>query len=246
MIKTNMIGLTTEGLFLEIIERFAGVLPKAEVNKDIIFVPDELALRFRGERDRTTQGKAKNVEGKDEPVNKYRLEFINVWLEGAAFSWARQRTAVARTGMNVGYDNEEEKNAVTIFKAVPLDMRFYFSFWTKHKEQMDAFMQTFIFWQQDNPKVRLYYDEDKKLELDIAIEPEIDIDASRFINMFDKGKYWKHTFRMTVDSWLFEGVAVRTAKEIHIDTFISGDVILCSGDEVAEDENKVLSEVITE
>jgi len=245
MTNTNMIGRTTEGLVLQIIERFAAVLPNAQVNKDILFAPDELALRLRAERDNTVQGMVKNMEGKDEPTTKYKLEFINVWLDRAAFSWQRQRTAVARSGMSIGYDDDTEKNNVKIFKAVPMDMKFYISFWTLHKVQMDAFMQEFMFWQQDDPKVRLYYDEDKKLELDVIIEPEIDIDASKFINMFKDGKYWKHTFRITVESWLFRGVAVRTAKEIHLDTFIAGDVILCSGDEVAEDENKVLSEVIT-
>ena len=78
--------------------------------------------------------------------------------------------------------------------------------------------------------------------MDIIIEPEIEIDASKFINLFKEGKYWKHTFRVTVESWLFEGVPIRTAKQINLDMYITGS----ASEYLPAESTKVFEEVITE
>ncbi len=210
----TMIGKTNEGVVLEVLNRFGYILPSSVVNKDVLFAPDDIALRRRA--DSTGKGIVINTDGKKESTTKYSLDFINVWLEDVAFSWKRQRTAVARTGIYI-QDPVTGKNI--IYKAVPNDMTYAITFWTAERKKMDKFLEEFMFWQQDDPNIDLFYDDNKPLEMDVIIHPAVERDDSKIVNMYKEGKYWKHTIYITVEAWVIKGLAVKTAKTIILDIY---------------------------
>ena len=217
--KTNMIRATTEGVVLALSEILGPILPKCEVNRDIIFMPDDLALRFRAELEK--RGPVTGADGKETPTDKYTLEFMNVWLYDLNFPWGRNRTPMARTGIATEFGDRTAggKEFVKMHRVMPVNMEFGVTFWTKYKERMDQFIEEFVYWQQTNPVIELYWDDNKPLRLQIAIDSPVGMDVSKISNMFQEGKYWKHTFRFKVESWLIKDVPVRTLKKIILDMY---------------------------
>lgn len=237
----NMIRATSEATAVTLSNKFGIFLPNNIINKDIIYSPDSLALRFRAEK--SDRKKVLNPEEKLEPTDKYLLEFINFWVTKMEFSWDRQRTAVAHSGIEVEYKNLTAggKEYIALYKAVPLDMFYTMTFWTANKEKMDDFIQEFSFWPHENPNIDLFYDDNKSLSLDLLIEPMMVTDDTTITNQFEKGKYWKTSFSFKVESWMLKGEAVRTAKTIYLDIY-APDVGIDPGPE----ETKVYEGVIDE
>ena len=219
MSNNNMVRVTCEGVMVEIADYFGAVMPAAEINKDILFTPDDLALRMRGEK--TEPGKRKNLDDKTEPADEYKLDFLNVWLQNMTFSWKRQHTPIARQGLATRYleTTPGDKKNIEMFRAVPVDMLFSMTYWTKYKDNMDKIIEAFMFWTQEDPNINLFYDDNKPLELDVIIDTSVTQDDQKIANMFKDGKYWKHTFNFTVESWMFKGVAIKTLKKIIIDMY---------------------------
>ena len=89
---TNMVRKTIEGVMITISDTFGPILPSRVINKDIIFAPNDLALRLRAEH--TEKGFRMNAESKVETADKYTLDFVNVWMTDIQFSWERQRTGM--------------------------------------------------------------------------------------------------------------------------------------------------------
>lgn len=221
----TMIGKTNEGVVLEVLDRFGYILPAQIVNKDVLFAPDDIALRRRA--DSTDKGIVIATDGKKESTTKYALEFINVWLEDVSFSWKRQRTSVARTGIFIP-DPVTGKNIM--YKAVPADMTYAITFWTAARINMDKFLEEFMFWQQSDPNIDLFYDDNKPLEMDVIVHPAVERDDSKIVNMYKEGKYWKHTIYITVEAWIIKGLAVKTARTIILDIYAK----MSSGGEIPD------------
>lgn len=221
----SMIGKTNEGVVIEVLDRFGHILPSTIVNKDVFFAPDDIALRRRA--DSTGKGIEINVAGAKDKTTKYSLDFINVWLEDVSFSWKRQRTAIARTGIYIP-DPVTGKNIM--YKAVPSDMTYAITFWTAERIKMDKFVEEFMFWQQDNPNIDLFYDDNKPLEMDVIVHPAVERDDSKIVNMYKEGKYWKHTIYITVEAWIIKGLAVKTARTIILDIYAK----MSSGGEIPD------------
>jgi hypothetical protein len=235
----NMIRKTTEGVVLAVADKFGLILPSREINKDIMYQPDEIALKMRSMI--TPKSRVVGSSGKEEVSNKYSLDFINVWAKDMRFAWKRQRSALALVGLSTQYKNVavNGKENIEMFKAVPVDIEYAISFWTSYKEKMDEFLQEFMFWQFEDPNINLFYDENKPLELDIIFDPSAAMDDSKIAKMFTEGKYWKHTVTITVESWLLRGVMVKTAKTIVLDGYFDVNY-------VANAETLFLHKVITE
>jgi len=220
----NNIKPIVEAVAITISERFGYILPSNVINKDILYVPDDLALRFRAEK--TERKPTTDANGNIIVDDKYTLEFANIWIDSMEFSWKRQRSSVARQGIGTEFKSvtPDGREIWKMHKAVPVDITFRVSFWTKYKEKMDEFVQEFMFWQQDNPNINLFYDDDKKLDFDVLIGVLPETDDTKISKMFQEGKYWKHSFRFVVEAWIFREVAVRTAKEIILDMYLSPDL----------------------
>lgn len=214
-----MLRAVTEATVLKIAERFGKVLKSSVVNKDILYAPDELAFRMRAEKD--GRKITTDSEGLIQPTDKYTADFMNVWCTSIDFSWERQRTSVARSGIGSNYSDVTPggKEKAVIQRAVPVDMTFSVSLWTKYRENVEHFIQEFMFWQQDNPNIELFYDEDKKMEFDVKIGPRVEYDDLSVKQQFLEGKYWKYTFSFVVEVWVVKGQAVRTALHIILDMY---------------------------
>ena len=234
----NMIRTLTEATMIKISERFGACLKNNRINTDIIFCPDETALRWRAEKD--GRSLTTNAEDKIEYSDKYVLEFLNIWVTDMVFSWERQRTSAARSGIGTEFKSLStgSKEFWMMHKAVPVDITFTVSFWTRYKERMDKFVQEFMFWQQERPMIELFYDNDKKLEFFVSIGTHVIHDDLSIKNMFKEGKYWKHTFDFVVEAWVIKGIPIRTAKKIVLDMYISDDL------QTKEEENKFFSETM--
>ena len=131
------------------------------------------------------------------------LEFINYWRMGASFSWERNRTPLARRGMRVGND---------VIKAVPIDLNYNVWFWSKDLNKIYQVIEDYAFWQQDNPKVTLLYDEELELTPDIHFG-EI-VDESTVGEQYAKGLIYVYRMPVTVDGWVLRGVGEGAAAEI--------------------------------
>jgi len=226
---TNMIRSITEALVLEVADRFSDALPSERINKDIIYQPIDIALRERAER---------QVDSKTAESAKYDLEFINVWLEDLVYAKSRRRIGVSRFGPMTSFNDPNSKTFVKMHRAVPADLTYSITFWTKYKDRMDTFLQEFTFWQEDNPNVGLYYEEDKRLEFDIIVDPAT-VSAEQVKSMFIEGKYWRYTVNILVEAWILRNVEVRTAKEIQLEAYIADDL------KTKEAANKFLDQTIT-
>jgi hypothetical protein len=106
-----------------------------------------------------------------------------------------------------------------MYKCVPADMTYAITFWTAERVNMDKFLEEFMFWQQDDPNIDLFYDDNKPLEMDVIVHPAVERDDSKIVNMYKEGKYWKHTIYITVEAWIIKGLAVKTAKTIILDIY---------------------------
>lgn len=230
---TNTLRKIIEGTVIHVADRFGPILPKAAINKDIIYMPTDIALRTRAER---------YVDKKGGDSSKYQLEFINVWLEDILYSKPRRRTPIARSGISTQYDNATTKTAIKMFKAVPADLTFSLTMWTKYKDKIDDFISEFIFWQQENPNIEFFIDGDKKVEFDVLIDPALSKDDLTVSRMYQDGKYWKHTYQFLVEGWLFKGVAIKTAKEITLTAYY-GEY---EAGVTPDDERKLFENVINE
>lgn len=221
----------TEAVIIKVQETFGPIIDRDEINKDIIYAPDEIAQRLRAERTsgkRTTSMKS---------TDKYSFEFLNVWLRRSEFSWRRQRTSVARgEGIISSYVDENNKEQLNMHKAVPIDMDFEISLWTLKKERADKFIEEFCFLQQERPELLFYYNENLPLEVDFFIRPSID-EENTFASMFTDGKYWKPTILFEVEGWLIKDLVVRTVKQINIDYYQTF---------TQDDDNLLFSQVIDE
>lgn len=227
------IKLITEGVVLKVMDVFGPIIGANEVNKDIIYCPEEIALRKRAE---VTIGRNTMVGSKKD---KYELEFISIWLTGIGYSWERQRTSVARTGVMSRYVDSTAKTDIISHKLVPIDLEFSIIMWTSYKEKVDRFIAEYCFLQQDNPQVEFFYDGDKKFEIDLLIRPMIRADDT-VSKMFIDGKYWRPEIVFRVEGWLIKDLALKTAKTIHIDTYASDSL------ERGDDNVLVFSKDITE
>jgi len=231
----NLIKSTTEGVMIHITDRFGAVLPSAQINRDILFTPDDLALRDRAEALGRTY--TKDINAYLQPSDKTTLNFLSVWLNDVAFSWERQRTNVARTGIATKYHDTTigGHENIEMHVAVPIDLKYSMTYWTRYRESMDMMIQEFMFWTHENPNIEMFYDRDKSLAFQIKIDSRVEHDDMKITAMYREGKYWKHTFGFTVEAWIIKGVVYYTAKTIILKVY-APDVALTPG----PDETKVL------
>lgn len=158
------------------------------------------------------------------------LEFINFWRVGASFSWARNRSPLAKRGIPVS----GEDGIITYVKATPIDLRYDAWFWSKDLDKLYQVMEDYVFWQHDNPKVSLLYNNLYELTPDIHFG-EI-VDESTVSEQFDQGTIFVYRMPITVDGWVLKGEPFNIISKIKV-TFYDKDDITDYEEVIVEDSN---------
>lgn len=198
---------------VKIQEVFGPILDRAEINKDIIYCPSEIAQRRRAE---ATAG-----DNKPETQNKekYSLEFYSFWMQDLQFSWDRNRNPLARHGLNIGF-TENDQVHYRMVKAVPVDLTYSLTFWTLYKEKADSFLKEYCFLQQDNPQIKFFWEGNKPLEMDFFIKPNARL-ADTVGKMFVEGKYYRPEVTFLIEGWFLKDVPINFARTVNLDLYAS-------------------------
>jgi len=152
------------------------------INKGVVQCPKEIALRELAEK-RSTDF----------------LEFINFWRRGSGgIDWNRQNTRVARSGLFMTGDNDNEYSNV---KAVPLRVDYEVWFWSLDYNKMGLADTEYLFWAQENPQLEMTLNDLYPLEFDLHFS---DIyDESPIEQKYDVGKFFVHRMVINLDGWVF-------------------------------------------
>lgn len=206
-------------------QRFASILgidskssdEDENINLGIIQAPKDIALRDRSEK-----------------LGSISLEFISFWRTFASFDWKRQRTSVARRGMYVGTTDENKTDTVHV-KAVPITLDYEVCFWSKDIDKIYQCDEKYVFWQQDNPKVTITYNDKYELTPDLHFGDIID--ESSVNEKYGKGLIFVHRVPLRIDGWVLEGLSFKTIQKIRL-TFYDKDEVTNYADIVVDDSNQ--------
>ena len=161
------------------------------INQGVVQVPKEIALKAVADK------RGENF-----------LEFINFWRTGLSFSWARQRTPIARRGVWVA--ESDDKETTVHIKAVPVDLTYNVWFWSKDLDKVQQCIERYLFWQQNNPKISIEYNGAYEITPDLHFS-EI-VDESTVSEQYEKGLIYVYKMPIKVDGWIFESTSF---GEIH-------------------------------
>jgi hypothetical protein len=208
---TSFLKVMDAAIKVALFNRFKTILGLTNVNDDVVQYPKEVAFRQVSEK------RARAV-----------VEFINVWRETSNFSWARQRTAVARREILLSYADPHTKTRIISAKAIPADLGYRFWWWTKDYDKYNQVVESYSWWRQQNPNLGINFAESYPLELDLHFGEVVD--ESTVDTMFDQGLYFVGSAPINVDAWLVEGLSDFTVqsiiKSIYDDTVSGSDVLM--------------------
>jgi hypothetical protein len=186
------------------------------INQGIIQCPREIALREVAEKRGATF-----------------LEFINFWRTGAGFDWKRQRTSLARRGMFL--TSNIEGNSGTLIKAVPVNLDYDVCFWSKNLDKIYQCDEVYAFWQQNNPKISLLFNDEYEITPDLHFGEIVDI--STVSEKFSKGIIIAHHVPIRIDGWCLEGFSLETIHKIRV-TFYDQDEITNYSEIIVDDSDQ--------
>jgi len=172
-----------EGLRASLFLKFEDILDLADVNTGVLLYPKEVAFRMVSEK----KGKAIS-------------EFINLWRIKTGPSWARQNTGAARRGMRVAY-TDDTNTSTEVVKAMAVDLEYNVWFWSKDLDKLNDIAERYLFWQQDDPNLNLYYNDVYPAELNLHFGELID--ESNVPSMLDRGNHFILRVPIKVDGWIF-------------------------------------------
>ena len=157
-------------------------LAAENINKGVLLYPKELALREVSEK-----------------RGEVYLNFINLWRTGEEFSWKRNNTYAARTGLSM--QGTDPTKTVQI-KASPVELTYSMWFWTRDLDKLGDCIQEYLFWPHTFPKLSILLDELYPLEFDLHFGASVD--ESPLAEKYKIGPYFIRHVTMTVDGLLFE------------------------------------------
>lgn len=186
------------------------------INKGVVQIPGEIALKAVADK------RGENF-----------LEFINFWRTGLSFSWSRQRTVVSRRGLWVG---EADDRATTVnVKAVPVDLNYNAWFWSKDVDKVQQCIERYLFWQQNNPKITITYNDLYDVTPDLHFG-EI-VDESTVPEQYEKGIIFTYKMPIKIDGWIFESSSFGEIHKIVLKVY-DGDEVEDYSTIIVEDEDQ--------
>jgi hypothetical protein len=119
----------------------------------------------------------------------------NVWRMGTAYSWARQRSVLARRGFSILVDGE-----VVNVTANPMDLIYGVWFWAQSLDLIYQAVETYMKWQHDNPRIEVTYNDTYTLDPEFHLSEVAD--ESDIEQIYSTGKYFVWRMPLAIDAWL--------------------------------------------
>ena len=182
-----------------VFNRFGGFFGLCDQNKDLVFQPKPIVQRKIAEK-----------RGEDS------VEFLSLWRSKITPDWARQRTSVARDGININYTSSAESSIVNI-KAVPVIMDYELRFWSKDLNAITYAVESYMKWFQDFPNLVVYYQGLYTMEMYMKFGPWTD---ETDYDIYEKGLYYVSSMPIALDGWVMTSITVPTVLKIIVDLYI--------------------------
>jgi hypothetical protein len=180
-----------EVLFL----RYQEIFSLADRNKGVLQFPKVIAQREMAEKRGTLD-----------------LDFISFWKPSCKYSWNRQKTSAARRGLYVG---QTDSTSSTHVKAVPVDVTYEITFWSKSLDRINQALESYFLWQQENTILSIKYNDLWDVDPQLHFGGETS-DFSTVGEKFDKGTIFCFTVPIKLDGWIFESVVGKTILKIQV------------------------------
>src|SRR5665213_3447519 len=179
--------------------RFGGFFGLTNPNADMVFQPKPLVQRKIAEK----RGEAS-------------VEFLSLWRNRITPDWARQRTSVARDGINVKYTDSSQSTFVNI-KAVPVTMEYELRFWSKELNSVTQAVESYMFWFQQFPNLVVYYE--GLYEMDFYMKFGTWTDETDY-DIYEKGLYYVSVMPISLDGWVLSSITAPAILEIIVDVYL--------------------------
>lgn len=193
-LETSFIKVLDEGVKALLLSKFGTYLGIDDEVKDIVFFPKDVAQRTISEK-----------------RGEVQTEFISVWRDELVFDWNRQRSPLARHGMNLHF-NDVDKTTVVNMKAVPVTIDYTFWLWSRSLDKIMQASEAYLFWQHVNPNMTLSYDDAYSLDFDLHFGSIVD--ESTTSQQFEKGMHFIYRYTLKVDGWVLLMTTPKTILSI--------------------------------
>lgn len=215
--STSFLQTIDIGLRGLLFTKFSDILNLTDVNTGVVLYPKEVALREMAEK-----------RGQPE------VEMINIWRTRIGPDWSRMKTSVARRGMHMEYIDSDTGEDMATIKAIPVMMEYSVWFWTHYQERINEIVERYLFWQQDDPNLKmnygLTYDEGQSIESNGEFPVELDlhfgdmIDESTVGDKYDKGLIFILQAPIKLDGWAFVSSVTKAVKSIIFTAYDKDDL----------------------
>lgn len=197
--KPSFIHLVDDAMKSAVFHRFHEFFGLTDRNKDLVFQPKEITQRKIAEK----RGEA-------------AVEFISLWRSKITPDWSRQRTSVARDGINVEYTDSSKSTIVNI-QAVPEIMDYELRFWSRDLDSVTHATESYLKWFQDFPNLVVYYQ--GLYEMDMYLKFGAVTDETNY-NIYENGLYYVSEMPMILDGWVMTTINTPTILEIIVDFYL--------------------------
>ena len=214
-----------DALKTSVFNRFDSFFGLTNQNRDLVFQPKSICQRKIAEK----RGEAS-------------VEFMSLWRTNVATDWERQRTALARSGMNIEFVDSNKTSVVNI-KAVPVILSYELRFWSRNLDSTTQAIESYMKWFQDHPNLILYYQ--GLYEMDIYVKFGDAVDETDY-DIYDKGLYYVTRVPLTLEGWLLTEVTSKTVLTIILDIFLREGTAPNYVDTLVSETTITASSVITE
>jgi len=188
-----------DALKAAIFQRFSVFFNLKDRNRDLVFQPKSICQRKIAEK----RGEAS-------------VEFISLWRTRITPDWTRQRTSVARDGINLRYTDSHQTSIVTV-KAVPVILDYELRFWSKDLNAITYAAESYMKWYQDFPNLVVYYQ--GLDEMDMYMKFGAWSDETDY-NIYENGLYYVAQMPIFLDGWVMTTIDTKTVLEIIVDVYL--------------------------
>ena len=182
-----------------VFQRYSPIFNLADQNRDLVFQPKVISQRKIAEK----RGEAS-------------VEFISLWRNKITPDWSRQRTSVARDGINMQYTDSSQSTLVTI-KAVPVIMDYELRFWSRDLNAITYAAESYMKWFQDFPNLVVFFQ--GLYEMDMYMKFGAWSDETDY-NIYDKGLYYVASMPVSLDGWVMTQINTPTIIKIIVDLYV--------------------------